>query len=74
MKDRIPTPFESKVLRRIQRGHFQGGDRQVAYSAAARRLEQLGYAMKPGEHWWTTDKGDAYLATCDAEAKNAEAA
>lgn len=64
MKDRLPTEFETKVLKRIQRlrGHFQGGDKQVHFSAAARRLEKLGYATKPGLHWYITDKGDAYLA------------
>lgn len=61
MKDRLPTQFEAKVLRRIERGGFQGGNKQVHFSAAARRLEKLGYAMKPGLHWYVTDKGKAYV-------------
>lgn len=62
---REPTEFETKTLRRIARGygHFGGGDRQVHYSAAARRLERLGYAAKPGLHWYVTDKGREYLAS-----------
>lgn len=58
--DREPTEFELRVLRRIGNGRFQGGDRQVHFCAAARRLEKMGYAVKT-EHWYLTGKGRSYL-------------
>jgi len=63
MKNRLPTEFETIVLKRINRGYgyFSGGNKQVHYSAAARRLEKLGYAAKPGTNWYVTDKGDKFL-------------
>lgn len=69
MKDRLPTEFETRVLKRIARryGNFQGGDRQVHYSAAARRLERLGYAAKPGSSWYVTEKGDKFLAEIEGK-------
>ncbi len=63
MKDRLPTEFETRVLKNIvrARGGYQSGDRRVHFIAAARRLEKLGYATKPSTHWWVTDKGEKYL-------------
>jgi len=60
---RTPTEFETKTLKRIAKGYgyFSGGDGQVAYSAAARRLEKLGYAAHPGSKWYITEKGEKYL-------------
>lgn len=49
------------------RGDFGSGDGRVHWVAAARRLERLGYAMKPGENWYTTDKGDAYLKSLEKD-------
>jgi hypothetical protein len=66
MKDRLPTEFETMILKRIARslGRFQSGDRQVQYIAAARRLERLGYAGK-GRIWYVTPKGKEYLASLE---------
>jgi hypothetical protein len=69
MKDRLPTPFETKVLQRINRPDAYrslAGNGMVAISAACRRLEKLGYAAKPGTHWYVTDKGDEYLRLRDS--------
>lgn len=63
MKDRTPTTFETKVLKRIANDRMLAGDGMVAISAACRRLEKLGYAAKPGLRWYVTDKGDEWLAT-----------
>lgn len=63
MKDRLPTEFETKVLRKIDKGYMLAGDGMVAISAACRRLEKLGYAAKPGYHWYVTKKGDDFLAS-----------
>jgi hypothetical protein len=63
MKDRLPTEFETNVLKRIDNGRgLLAGDGQVAISAACRRLEKLGYAAHPGTRWYVTTKGDEYLA------------
>lgn len=65
MKDRLPTEFEIKVLKRISRPdayRLLAGNGMVAISAACRRLEKLGYASKPFLHWYITDKGKAFLA------------
>lgn len=68
---RDPTEFETKVLKRIARGYgyFGGGNKQVHYSAAARRLERLGYAAKPGTSWYVTEKGEQYLASLPEQIK-----
>jgi ribosomal protein S19E (S16A) len=65
MNDRLPTEFETKVLKRMTRPDaykILAGDKMVAISAACRRLEKLGYAAKPGTNWYVTDKGEKYLA------------
>jgi len=63
MIDRLPTEFETTTLKRIAHNYQLAGNGQVAYSAAARRLEKLGYAAKPGTLWYVTDKGDKFLAS-----------
>ena len=73
MKDRLPTEFETKVLKRMDRNGVLAGDGQVAISAACRRLEKLGYAAKPGVFWYVTQKGEDYLAALRAEAEAREA-
>lgn len=72
-RDRDPTEFETKVLRRIARGHghFSGGNKSVHLSAAARRLERLGYAAHPGTSWYATEKGKAYLDALSKKAADA---
>ena len=70
MKDRLPTEFETKVLRRIAKPDWQrilAGNKMVAVSAACRRLEKLGYAAKPGMRWYITDKGEKFLTEIEAE-------
>lgn len=61
--DGTPTAFETKILKKIKasRGSFGSGAGRVHWVAAARRLERMGFASKPGLHWWTTEKGDKYL-------------
>lgn len=67
MKNRLPTEFETKVLRRMAKDHILAGNKLVAISAACRRLEKLGYAAHPLTHWWVTDKGWNYLRTVTEE-------
>lgn len=65
---RLPTDFETMVLRRIAQPAWHrilAGNGQVAISAACRRLEKLGYAAKPGSLWHITDKGQAWLTSAD---------
>jgi hypothetical protein len=64
VKDRLPTEFETKILKRINLPDWKrslAGNGLVAISAACRRLEKLGYAGK-GAHWYVTRKGDEFLA------------
>lgn len=68
MKDRLPSEFETKVLKRINRPdayRILAGNKMVAISAACRRLEKLGYAGK-GISWYVTKKGDDYLTSIGA--------
>jgi hypothetical protein len=68
MKDRLPSEFETKVLKRIDLPDWRrslAGNKMVAISAACRRLEKLGYAGK-GVSWYVTKKGDEYLASIGA--------
>lgn len=61
MKDRAPTDFETKCLFMIAKySKVPTGNKSVHYTAAARRLEKLGYSEKV--YWWyLTEKGRAYL-------------
>jgi len=63
MKDRLPTEFETNVLKRIDNSRVLAGDGMVAISAACSRLEKLCYAAHPGTRWYVTAKGDVYLAS-----------
>ena len=63
MKNRLPTTFETKVLKRIANNRMLAGNGMVAISAACHRLEGLGYAAHPRALWYVTDKGDEWLAT-----------
>lgn len=58
------SDFELKVLRRIARNGMISGNKMVAVTAAARRLERKGYAHK-SLHWHITDKGRSYIAEID---------
>ena len=64
MKIRQPTDFETRVLRGIKRGAMIAGAKIVHVTAAARRLETLGYAVKSYD-WYVTLKGDEYLLELD---------
>lgn len=61
MKDRTPTEFETRVMRRIKcYGDLYGGDKMVHWVNGARRLEKLGYLGK-STRWYFTDKGERWM-------------
>lgn len=70
MNERPPTPFELKVLRRVQQySRVFEGNKQIAISMAFKRLVKAGYCGKYGYVCYLTEKGEAYLASLDAGSK-----
>lgn len=55
------TPFELGVLKVIDRVGRVSGDKMIARSAAARRLEKKGLAIK-GRLWYVTEEGRRRLS------------
>ncbi len=61
VKDRLPTEFEVQVLRWVEKyNRVAAGNKSVHFSAAARRLEKLGFVVR-GRAWYLTDKGREHL-------------
>lgn len=63
MRPEDVSEFELKVLKAIALPHWQrtiSGNKMIARTAAARRLERKGYAGKAVD-WYVTKKGQAVL-------------
>lgn len=64
MKKKTVSEFETKVLRMIKKERCISGDGMIAYTAAARRLEKKGLAIKC-RSWHVTSAGEDHLASVE---------